>query len=104
MADMMDTLKGILGDGAEDKIKSAVSALSGGSTGGGAPGGAPQITPENMEYIMKIKNLADELSHPNDARSQLLMSLKPYMRSERQKGIDNAVRILNLTKLSGLFR
>lgn len=96
---MMDTLKGILGDGAEDKIKSAVSALSGGSQG--TP---TQISPENMEYFMKIKSIADELSHPNDARSQLLMSLKPYMRTERQKGIDNAVRILNLTKLSGLFR
>lgn len=98
----METLKGILGDGAEDKIKTAIGALSGGDA---APQSLPTaVTPENMEYIMKIKNIADELSHPNDARSQLLMSLKPYMRSERQRGIDNAVRILNLSKLSGLFR
>lgn len=98
----METLKGILGDGAEDKIKTALGALSGGDA---APQRLPTaVTPENMEYIMKIKNIADELSHPNDARSQLLMSLKPYMRSERQRGIDNAVRILNLSKLSGIFR
>lgn len=97
----METLKGILGDGAEDKIKTALGALSGGDA---APQSMPAVTPENMEYIMKIKNIADELSHPNDARSQLLMSLKPYMRVERQRGIDNAVRLLNLSKLSGLFK
>lgn len=102
MADMMDTLKGILGDGAEDKIKTAMSALGNVQNNNNEP--APQLNPESMEYIMKIKSIADELSNPNDARSQLLMSLRPYMRGSRQKSIDNAVRLLNLTKISSLFR
>ena len=120
----MDTLKGLLGDDAEEKIKSALSALNAAGSGGGdkppeenhddkpdskpdnkpAPVQNQQFNPENLEYMMKLKSIADELSHPNDARSNLLMSLRPYMRSSRQKGIDNAVRILNLTKFSGLFR
>lgn len=103
MADMMDTLKGILGDGAEDKIKTALGALGAQQENNSAPK-QNQLDAQSLEYIMKIKNIADELSNPNDARSQLLMSLRPYMRMSRQKGIDNAVRILNLTKFSGLFR
>lgn len=121
MADMMDTLKGLLGDNAEDKIKSALGALNAAGISGSdsdrgssdnesdnkpapVPAQNQQFNAENLEYIMKIKNIADELSHPSDARSNLLMSLRPYMRGSRQKGIDNAVRILNLTKFSGLFR
>lgn len=118
MADMMDTLKGLLGDNAGDKIKTALGALnavsdsgsskdddsSGSSDNMPAPVRNQQINDDSLEYIMKIKNIADELSNPSDARSNLLMSLRPYMRSTRQKGIDNAVRILNLTKFSGLFR
>ena len=112
----MDTLKGILGDDAEDKIKSALGALNAAGSSAQqenhdskpdnkpAPVQNQQLNPENLEYIMKLKSIADELSHPSDARSNLLMSLRPYMRGSRQKGIDNAVRILNLTKFSGLFR
>lgn len=98
MADMMDTLKGLLGDGAEDKIKTALGALGGEHS-------AP-VMPDagGLEYIAKLKGFADELSHPNDARSTLLMSLKPYMRGSRQKSIDNAVKLINLSKFTGLFR
>ena len=35
MADAMETLKGLLGDGAEDKIKNVMSSLSSGNSGGG---------------------------------------------------------------------
>ena len=111
MADMMDTLKGLLGDGAEDKIKTALGALGMDSSGSppqnNTPNSSaelPQLNTQNLEYIMKLKNMANELSHPNDERSRLLMSLRPYMRNSRQKGIDNAIRLLNLTKFSGLFK
>ena len=71
MADMMDTLKGMLGDDAEDKIKSVLGALGNGNSNSSEndSGGAiepkkveaPQFNPENLEYIMKIKGIADEL-------------------------------------------
>ena len=94
MADAMDTLKGILGDDAEDKIKNVMSSLSG--------GGADN---SGLEYVMQMKDIMSKLANDrNDPRSNLLMSLKPYMRSSRQKSIDNAVRLLNLTKLTGIMR
>ncbi len=96
MADAMETLKGILGDDAEDKIKNVMSSISGSSAGG---------QDNSLEYIMQMKDIMSKLANNrDDPRSNLLMSLRPYMRNERRQSIDRAVRLLNLTKLSGLFR
>lgn len=104
-----DTLKGILGDGAEEKISSVLGALGSGSGGSGESEknltSMPQINPKNVEYLMKLRNIIDELETVgDDNRSRLLVSLKPYMRNNRQKSIDSAIKLLNLTKLSGMFK
>ncbi len=97
MSDAMDTLKNLLGDNAEDKIKNVMNSIS--QNGDDAQGD------DSAEYLMQMKNLIDGLSSSHsDPRSNLLMSLRPYMRSNRQKSIDSAVKLLNLTKLSKLFR
>lgn len=100
MADMMDTLKQVLGDDAEEKIKSVLSSLS------NSEGESKQEESSSIDIgeLMKLKTIAEELSNTNDARSNLLLSLKPFMRSTRQKGIDNAVRLLSLSKLGSLFQ
>lgn len=96
MADAMETLKGLLGDGAEDKIKDVMNSLSGGGN---------SFDQGSLDDIMQIKDIISRLSTSrNDPRSNLLMSLRPYMRSSRQSSIDNAVRLLNLSKLAALFR
>lgn len=92
MADAMETLKGILGDGAEDAIKSVVGSLSGGGAQG-ADGGADMK--KAVETITAGKN--------NDPRTNLLLSLRPYMRETRRHSIDSAIRLLNFTKLSGMW-
>lgn len=96
MADAMDTLKNLLGDDAEDKIKNVMSSFSSDGSGGGGE--------ESME-VAQIREMINQLgSSRSDPRSNLLMSLKPYMRESRRRSIDSAVRLLNLTKLSQLFR
>ncbi|MDD6484818.1 MAG: hypothetical protein PUF72_09650 [Clostridiales bacterium] len=96
MADPMDALKGILGDGAEDKIKNAVNMLSSGSD---------SSEEDSMEYLSQIKDIADKMASSNsDPRTNLLLSLKPYMRARRQNSIDNAVRFLNFAKIARLFK
>lgn len=114
MADMMSTLKGFLGDDAEDKIKTAMNMLSAGgssdtepkdSTTNNAKGqnNAGALTPEGLEMLMQLKGMADKISTSNDSRSNLLLSLKPFMRTERQRSIDKMVRIMNIGRISGLF-
>ncbi len=95
MADISDTLKDILGDDAEDKIRNIMGSLS---DGGGEGKGI------DTEYIDQMRRLAGMLDSGNDSRARLLQSLKPYMRDTRKRSIDTAIRLLNISKLAGLMR
>lgn len=94
MADAMNTLKELLGDNAEDTIKGVMDSLSGGSS-----------EADSSDYGSDLKALMDKLSsNRSDPRTNLLLSLKPYMSEERKRSIDGAVRLLSLSKLSGLMK
>lgn len=115
MADMMDTLKGLLGDNAEDKISGIMKILNADSTPEQQESEPPQtenpvsdgtdmpaITPE---MIMAAQSIMSKLSsREDDDRSRLLMSLKPYMRQSRKSSIDSAVKMLNLAQMSQFFK
>ena len=110
--DMLNILKGMLGDNAEEKIQSVLSAL----------GNSQSVPEENsvptssdnfsvpasgtnpMESIGNLKNIFESIGSPNDSRTNLLMSLRPYMRSQRQQSIDSAIKLLNLSRFSGIFK
>ena len=127
MADMMSTLKGFLWDNADEKIKGAMEMLkssgmldNSGNSGNNIaekiedsigigegksqlPNNFPKITPEGLEMIGQIKNMFDQMTNSNDQRSNLLMSLKPFMRTERQRSIDRVTKMMNIARFSGLF-
>ena len=102
MADAIDTLKNILGDDAEDKIKNVMSSLSSSSGEGNI---SDFNNADSINQIMQIKDIMQSLTmNRNDPRANLLMSLKPYMRSGRQRSIDSAVRLLGLGSITRLLR
>ncbi len=103
MADIMDTLKGLLGDDAEDKIKSVLSSLTSDEKPVEKAEEKESDSPIDIEGMMKMMQIAQSLNNTDDERSRLLMSLKPFMRSSRQKSIDSTVKLLSLSKISGLF-
>lgn len=101
MADAMDTLKNILGDDAEDKIKNVMDSLSSSDD----DTAADSFDADNLSQLMQLKDIMQSVtSNRNDPRTNLLLSLKPYMRSNRQRSIDSAVKILGLTNLTKLFK
>lgn len=119
----MDTIKGLLGDNADEKIKAALSTLSSGTgnmsgssdqgeqnisssgTSRSSSGLADVLDEGTLDSLMQIKGIVDNLTNSrNDSRSNLLMSLKPYMRTTRQSSIDTVIKMLNLSKLTGVFR
>ncbi len=114
MADMMDTLKGLLGDNAEDKISGIMKILNSDNSQPEsetpAPTqesaeGKPDIPAITPEMIMAAQSIMSKLSsNEDDDRSRLLMSLKPYMRESRQSSIDSAVKMLNLAQMSQFFK
>lgn len=114
MADMMDTLKGLLGDNADDKLNGIMKILNSDSPKDESESDAskqqeqqeatdsPTITPE---MIMAAQSLMSKLSSSgDDDRTRLLMSLKPYMSQTRKSTIDSAVKMLNLAQMSQFFK
>lgn len=64
MADAMDTLKNILGDDAEDKIKTVMNSLSSGDNTSEGIDSA-----NGLNQIMQIKNIMDSMA-VNKKRSE----------------------------------
>ena len=91
MADAMEALKGILGDGAENTIRNVMGSLT---SAGGENGDGEDIK-------QAVEKLA---SNHSDPRTNLLLSLKPYMSESRRHSIDSVVKLLNFTKISGILK
>lgn len=117
--DILNSLKGMLGDNADEKISAVLGALKNSSdqkkeeiniendiSFDDSSSSVPVFSSSSpqQDYMMQIKNIVDHIGSANDQRSNLLMSLRPFMREPRQKTIDNAIKILNLSKFSGIFK
>ena len=57
---------------------------------------------ENIDFdtVLKIKSIMETLNKKDDPRSNLLYSLKPYLRESRQKKLDQYVNLLNISKIA----
>lgn len=53
----------------------------------------------DISTILRVQKIVESLNNKDDARSNLLNSLKPYLRESRKQKVDQYV---NLFKLSGL--
>lgn len=110
MSDIMDTLKGLLGDNADEKLSGIMQIIGQNEPDSTQPektDSPPQgsdlgITPEMLMSIQKIMTQLNRSQ--DDDRTKLLNSLKPYMRKERQNTIDNAVRMLSMAQISQIFK
>ena len=97
MADITETLKNLLGENADEKINSVMNMLSENSANSGE-------TTDETGLVNQARGLISQLSDiSGDERSNLLMSLKPFMRQSRKDSIDKAVKMLNFAQLSQLL-
>ncbi len=58
----------------------------------------------DMNTILKMKSVMDKLNTSNDPRSNLLYSLKPYLREEKKGKIDQYANLLNVAKIADIFK
>lgn len=58
----------------------------------------------DIETILKIKSIIENLNKKDDPRSNLLYSLKPYLRESRQKKLEQYVNLLKITQITNLFK
>lgn len=58
----------------------------------------------DMNTILKMKSVIDSMNNKDDARSNLLNSLKPYLRDSRKEKIDQYANLLNVAKIAELLK
>ena len=57
----------------------------------------------DIETILKIKNIMQQMNTKNVPRNNLLNSLKPFLRKEKQEKLDEYIKYANLLNILELF-
>ena len=57
----------------------------------------------DINTIMKMKSIMEKMSSKNNPSSNLLYSLKPYMRESRKEKIDQYAQLLNIANLTEIL-
>ena len=58
----------------------------------------------DVNTIIKMKSIIDKINSKDDPRSNLLRSLKPYLRDERREKVDQYANLMNVAKIAELFK
>lgn len=59
----------------------------------------------DMNTILKIKKMMDSMNKKeNNPRSNLLLSLKPYLRPERRPKVDQYIKLFNMSSMMENFK
>ena len=56
------------------------------------------------DNMIKIKQMLEQTSTANDPRINLLNSLKPYMGKKRMTKMDQAIRLIQISKIISIFK
>ena len=52
---------------------------------------------------MKMKSIIDKMNIKDDPRSNLLESLKPYLKESRKSKIDQYIQLMNISRVMDVF-
>lgn len=58
----------------------------------------------DMNTIMKMKNIMEKMNNTNDPRSNLLASLKPYLRDNKKEKLDQYANLINFAKIAEILK
>lgn len=58
----------------------------------------------DMNTIMKIKSIMEKMNDKNDPRSNLLNSLKPYLREGRKEKLDQYANLMKVANIAELLK
>ena len=57
----------------------------------------------DMDTILKMKSIIDKMNLKDDPRSNLLESLKPYLKESRRGKVDQYLQLMNMSKVMESF-
>ena len=107
MSDIMNKLNSMLKNNElPDDIKNIVNNFSSsGKSDSGTSSSSNNNTSSDtsgidFDTILKMKTIMDSINNPqNDPRSNLLKSLKPYLRDSRKSKVDQYIKIFSMGKV-----
>lgn len=94
-----DEMKNILSS-LSSNTSSSDSEESGGSQETSDKSATPSI---DFETLLKMKSIMEKMNNNNDPRSNLLLSLKPYLKDSRKEKIDQYIKLFGMSKVLEVF-
>ena len=58
----------------------------------------------DMNTILKMKSVMEKMNNSHDPRSNLLYSLKPYLRETKQEKLDQYVNLLKVSQIAEVLK
>ena len=58
----------------------------------------------DMNTIMKMQSIMEKMKNTNDPRSNLLSSLKPYLRDGKKEKLDQYANLINFAKIAEILK
>lgn len=91
-----------------DEMKTILSSISSGNNANNTnPNSASTGSSSNqsidIETIMKMKSIMEKMNNSDDPRSNLLLSLKPYLKESRKEKIDQYIKLFGMSKVLEMF-
>lgn len=93
-----------------DMINNLASMLNNKSNNSNSSSNSQKETTNNsstsnidFETIMKMKTIIDKMNVKDDPRSNLLLSLKPYLKESRREKLDQYIQLMNISKALDFF-
>ena len=102
--EMIGNLANILKSNSQDNSSANSSSSNANSSSNSENNNSSFASNIDFETILKIKTIMETLNKKDDPRSNLLYSLKPYLRESKQKKLDQYVNLFKITQISNLFK
>lgn len=108
MNSIFEKLNTILNDGSmNENLKDIINNFSSSSSSNSNDNNSNKSREENnssfdfdINTILKIKKIMDSMnSKENDSRTQLLLSLKPYLSTDKKEKLDTYMKLLKMAKI-----
>lgn len=58
----------------------------------------------DMNMVIKLTSAMNKMNDKNDPRTNLLQSLKPYLRDSKKEKLEQYVNLLNVTKIADILK
>ncbi len=109
MSELFGKFSNMVKDGnIPDEMKNILSSLSSTSSNSSesdtSSTSSDNSTPSiDLETLLKMKSIMEKMNNNNDPRSNLLLSLKPYLKDSRKEKIDQYIKLFGMSKVLEVF-